>query len=207
MNLSEEFFRLNPFLEGLRNGLARLSRRHQVAFALFNSERLFPYYVALAKALGSSCSADLRRLLDELWRNVGGPPSETEAERLVGDLQRIELGEEGCCNEWDAGVDAVGAVSLALDAWRSESPESAAKTAGNVLNRIHQRLVDETVGTTYALTADEAMALGRRIDQHPAMGSARQLLVDVVKRLRERPNLTELDIQQLKSMAQAEWSD
>jgi uncharacterized protein YjaG (DUF416 family) len=203
-NAGDDFFRLSPFLAGLRDQLSSLSTAHQVAFALYCCERLYPSYLALAKRIGSEGAGILRSLLDELWEHLHAPPvNEEQVERFENRLQGIELGEEACCDEWDGGVDAVGAVALALGAWSEGSAASAAKAAGNVLNRVHQRLMDEAVGRTYALSADEMMAVARRIEQQPAMKTEREQLLEIVEVLKQRPALTEADARHLRSLGQA----
>lgn len=204
-NAEADFFRLSPFLDGLRKELSALPTEHQAAFALYCCERLYPLYVALSKKIGSSDASALRTLLDQLWQRLhAGRMTQELIEGFLDQLQGIDLGEEACCDEWDGAVDAVGAVSLTLEAWRNESAASAARAAGNVLNRVHQRLMDEAVGSTYVLSADETLALTRRIEQHAAMKSVQERLLEIVGVLKQWQSLTEADVQHLRSLAQAD---
>lgn len=199
-----DFFRLSPFLEDLRKELSMLPTEHKVAFALYCAERLFPLYVALSKSIGSSDESTFRVLLDELWIRIHA--NNMPQQRIVqfsDQLQEIDLGEEGCCDEWDGAVDAVGAVALTLETWRNGSSASAAKAAGNLLNRVYQRLLDEAVGTTYLLSASEDLDLTRRIENHAAMQGVREQLLEIVRVLKKQGSLAEADTHRLRSLAQA----
>lgn len=197
IDTSEELFRLNPFMSLLRRELSTLAVQRQAAFALLCCELLYPYYVAFAEKMRTTEAIALRELLDDLWKAVqsGGIEPEQVAE-FLGRLNMINLQEEGSCEEWDGAVDAIGAVSLALHLWIDDVSENAAKAAFNVLNRVHQRQMDEVVGTTYSLTADEMLKIAQRIDESLAMKALQDRLLNTVRMLRETPHL---DVERIQS--------
>jgi uncharacterized protein YjaG (DUF416 family) len=206
MNADDEaFFRAYPFLDRLRRNLSTLSTVQQGAFALYCCERLYPLYIELAERIGSSDAGCLRALLDELWQNLGaGGMTEDQIERGQDRLQQIALGDEACCEEQDAGIDAVGAVSLTLDLWRHDAAATAARVAGTVLNRVYQRLWDEAGGSSHSVTADETAAIHRRIEQDPTTKSAQDRLLQIVGVLKQQQSLTDVEIQQMRSLALAD---
>jgi hypothetical protein len=209
--MNEEFnddaFRLDPFLRRLRDELSSVQPQHRSTFALYCGERLLPFYLSFAKITGSSDADVLRGALDRLSSELAtGSPSEAAVDELLDIVRKVDLGEESCCEEWDAAVDAVGTVFLALDSWRSGSSASAAKAGGNVVNRVYQPLMDEMVGRTHALSAEQALDLGQTIGKHPAMRSVQQELLEVIGDLRGRPRLQKSDIEDLRSLARKHGS-
>jgi len=197
-------FRLDPFLDQLRSRLSRLPVEHQFAFATSCCERLYPWYAALASRMGSTDAAKLRTLLDELWgRVLTEPMTVDQLDQLVSRVREIDLGEEDGSDAWDGAVDAVGAVALTLEAWRAQPAENAAKAAGNVLNRVHQQLLTEMLGSTYVVSAPEMAAISEGIAAHPATKRVQRCLLDLLEFLAERRRLTQADLQQVRTLAQA----
>jgi hypothetical protein len=171
-----------------------------MAFAAYCAERLYPQYVALAKVIGSQDVPALRAVLDALWRCAGGTVlSPLELAALAGRVRTIGLGEEGCCAQWDGGVDAVGAALLAVEACRGDGASNAARAGADVLNGVEQQLMDELAGRDYVLTAAESNALAQRIDEHPRTRKGQADLLRVIAGLRDSaPVLLNVDLERLR---------
>ena len=200
-NSDAEFFRLSPFLDMLRKKLSMLPTKHRLAFGLYCCERLYPSYVLLAEKIRSDSSV-IRSLLDRLWQHIcDGHLDQQELEQFQEQLQELNFGEEGCCDEQDGAIDAAGAVWLTLEAWRHESAANTAKVAGNLLNRIHQRLMDEEAGSDYSLSAEEMRVLMQRIEEHQAMKAVQQQLLQIVEFLNQMPLATAADAERLRTIA------
>ncbi|HEX2556819.1 MAG TPA: DUF416 family protein [Nitrososphaera sp.] len=179
-------YEADSFLRLLRTDLDGLPKRAQVAFAAWVSERLWPYYVALARRLGSPGEMVLQNILDRVWQYIEGDKeiSVAEAANFFEALGQLEKGEEGCCSEWEEGIDSLGASWLAVEAVHGNAADCGTRAASIVLNRIDQVLTEERLGRQYVLAAQEAQDLLGEIDQHPEMERARQRfrnIVDILK--------------------------
>lgn len=205
---SAEFFRYNPFLAKLRNRLEKLEPIKRAAFAAFCATHLSRHFMSYAKAFALRDASTFEHILDRLWEHVlGSSLSGTESARLMEQIEAIDLGNVEQCEAWDAAVDAVGALWLAADACSSGSPEMAARAAGNVINRVHQALIDEFRANDPRTKPREAAALLQKILIHPRTKVAKKFLEDQISFLESLVRVSTPHVGHLKSQALCEvWS-
>jgi uncharacterized protein YjaG (DUF416 family) len=202
-NDEKEFYKLNPFIAEIRLKLKNLPKGHQVAFAAYCSERLFKYYVELAKVLKTNDDIPvLRNVLNCVWNySINQSKKQEELNELLEQINQVALGDEACCEEWEAAVDAVGTIWLAVEACIGNSDNKSAYAASKVLDRVDQRLMNEIVGFN-SFTAAEYPGIKKQIEESSLMNDTKQQLIQTISFLRNQPDLDEVDIRNIRTRAE-----
>lgn len=198
----KEFYKLNPFIAKIRLELKYLPKTHQIAFAAYCSESLFKYYVVLSKVIETNDDISvLRNILDCVWNySLQQSMAQDKLEDLLEKINQVNLGDEACCEEWDAAVNTVGTIWLAVEACKGDSDNKAARAASNVLNRADQRLMNEIVGFK-SFTAEEYTDIKKQIEESSLMIDTKRQLMEVILFLRNQPVLNEAVIQEIRTRA------
>jgi uncharacterized protein YjaG (DUF416 family) len=203
LDFNIEVFEFDRYLQRLRLELSQMPEGHRIAFAAQVAQRLLPFYQGLAQFLGSPDAEAYRNILDRVWSHVLGEHlAAGEIKALLKACRALDLGEEACCEYWNPGVDAVGALWLTLSACRSESSENAAMAAGNAINRIDRILFKEFADKHHGpLDPVDSQAISEEIDRDPLILAEKRIQAEVLEFLRTHPRLGQEEIGRLRRIS------
>lgn len=196
------FYKYNPLLAKVKKELEELPTNHQIAFAAYCSESLYKYYIKFIQATRSNESDIVRSSIDFVWAQVKTPHSYEAIHNVLESLEQLDLGEESCCDEWDAAVDAVGTIWLSVESCIGDSANKAARAAGNVINRVYQHLFRQNnVESSDIVDLEELDNIDKKIEEDSLMQNIKIQLFELIKFLKEHDSLTVLDIKEIRSKA------
>jgi uncharacterized protein len=120
------------FAGSLANDLARLSPRHQLAFAASCCERAIPNYQRFSRQEGWGNPEVLRRALDYVWRLVGGERATAEElQERIDECRRVtpNLDDFGSV-EAASAQEAAFSVLILLEYSSDANPRHAVRISG-----------------------------------------------------------------------------
>lgn len=204
-------------LKQVKAVLLKISRQHQLAFAAWCCERLYPVYALLAETRGTQEGQVLRDVIDRLWKHVFGKQMSSEeidtllskcdelefdsdADSPSGEFARLlskagyaEVGEQNVAQLQRSGMDAVGAVWSSLEACKDDTVGNVTKVAQCLLERMHGLLWDELSPTSGTIPPDTVAAIHNQIGEHPRMLDACRHMHEHLSYLQETERLSQDD--------------
>ena len=213
----ESSLTIESHLQQVKAALLKMPCQHQLAFAAWCSERLFPVYAVLAEVRGTNEGHILRDVLDRLWEHVFGQglsseevdillsqcdglefdtdadiPSD-EIARSLSKAGHIGLGEQNVAQLQASGMDAVGAVWSSLEACKVDIVNNVTRAAQCLLERTDGLLWDELSPTSGTIPRDTIGAIHKQIGEHPRMLDACRRMDEHLKYLQETKRLSRSD--------------
>lgn len=204
-------------LKQVKAALLKMPHEHQLAFAAWCCESLFPVYAVLAEVRGTNEGRVLRDVIDRLWEHVFGKQlSSEEIDSLLSQCDELEFdskaqipadeiahslskaghtgaGEQSVAQLQPSGMDAVGAVWSSLEACKGDTVENVTKAAKCMLDRMDGLLWDELSPTSGTIPPDTVRAMHKQIGEHPRMLEVCRRMDEQLSYLQETNRLSKSD--------------